>query len=72
MSSAPKRTALTRALKHGVPYCHRDGATIYLVTSVDPQSRDGRIAVREMKSAGQAREFQRKAIAESGWRGDAA
>jgi hypothetical protein len=72
VSVAPKRTALTRALKHGVPYCHRDGATIFLVTSVDPQSRDGRIAVREMSSAGQARDFQRKAVADGVWKGDVA
>jgi hypothetical protein len=72
VSSAPQRTALTRALKHGVPYCHRSGRTIYLVTSVDQDTRSGHVAVREMSSAGQAREFQRNAIRDAGWKGDAA
>lgn len=69
MSSNPQKTATERAFKYGIPYLHRDGKTVYLVTKLDELTRRGHIAVKELKSAGLARKFVAEAIqANDGWK----
>lgn len=67
--SNPAETAVRQARKHGIPYLYRNGSVLVLVKGFH---LDGTAIVepKQAASSGAAREFQRRAVAESNWKGN--
>lgn len=70
MSADPRLTAARYAAQHGVPFIYRSGRTLVLITKICPLSGKPQLECKLAKSSAYAREFQRRAVAESGWQGN--
>lgn len=65
--SDPRSTALKRAKLHGLPYIHRQGQVLVLVTAIGIDGR-GVFEVKQAKNSEMARQFMDRACRESGWK----
>jgi hypothetical protein len=66
-----RATAFKRAHKHGVPYAHRVGKVVVLVTKTTLQGANklgGDCEAKVFPSSGHARDFVERAVRESGWK----
>lgn len=70
MSADPRLTASRYAAQYGVPYLYRRGRTLVLVTKICPLSGKPQLECKQAQSSAYARQFQRRAVAESGWQGN--
>lgn len=69
MSADPRATAVRYAVKYGCPYLYRCGSVLILVKQVRTDGTSD-IEAKQAANVAEAKEFQRRAIRESSWKGN--